>query len=321
MGIAPEAGVTISRPDLGVLAYEYLGDAQTNGFIAERVLPIFDTALKSANFPVIPREAFLKLQETKRAPRGRYNRSGWEFGQDNYSCDEDGWEEVIDDSEARLYARFFDAEAIATRRAVNMLMRGLEKRVADAVFNTTTFTVNNVTNEWDDAANATPAADVKAGKKTIRNNTGLLPNVLIISYSTFLDLGQCNDVVDRIKYTNPNVQRGEISSELLAQYFGVDEVIVGSAIRDATAKGKSMSTATDLWSNEYAMLARVSRSNDLQDPSLGRLFLWTEDSPGLLNVETYREEQTRGNVVRVRHNLDEKIVYTACGYLLGNITT
>jgi len=318
---SPESGVTIQRPDLGVLAYEHLGDAMSNGFIADEVLPVFGAQQKTSNFPVIPREAFLKTPNTRRAARGAYNRADWPFGQDNYNCEEDGWEEVIDDSEASLYARFFDAETVATQRAVNVLARGREARVAAAVFNATTWTPVSVTNEWDDAANAVPLDDVNAGKLVVRGKTGIIPNALIIAYSTFLNLGLCAQVIDRIKYTNPNVTRGEISRELLAQFFGVDRVIVGSAVKDATAKGKSMVTATDLWSNEYAMLAVLGASNDLLAPSLGRTFLWTEDSPGILNTETYRDERVRGDVVRVRHSTAEKIIHVACGYLMDNITT
>lgn len=318
---APESGVTIGRPDLGVLAYEHLGDAAANGFIADQVLPVFDTMKKDAQFPKIPREAFLKVPNTRRAARGSYNRSDWGFDMDNFNCEEDGWEEVIDDSEAALYSRFFDAEVVATMRAMNILQRAREKRVADAVFNATTWTPVSVTNEWDDAANATPLADVDAGKKVIRNKTGLLPNTLIISYATFLDLGRSAEVLNRIKYTNPAVQAGEIPVALLAQYFGVGQVLVGGAIMDATAKGKSLATATDLWNKEYAMLCYISNSGDLLAPSLGRTFLWTEDSPEMINVETYRDETVRGDVVRVRHSTDEKILHVACGYLMDNITT
>ncbi|MDH3279805.1 MAG: hypothetical protein OEQ18_01600 [Gammaproteobacteria bacterium] len=306
---------------MGVLAYEHMGDAAANGFIADEVLPVFDTAKKDSQFPKLPREAFLKVPNTKRAARGSYNRADYSFDMDSYLCEEDGWEEVVDDSEAALYSRFFDAEAIATMRAMNIIMRAREKRVADAVFNATTFSANGVTNEWDDAANATPLLDVKAGKIAIRNATGLIPNTLIISYSTFLDLGLAAEVLNRIKYTNPNVTAGEIPVSLLAQYFGVERVLVGGAVLDATAKGKSMVTATDLWSKEYAMLCYINSSSDLMAPTLGRTFLWTEDSPGMLNVETYRDETVRGDVVRVRQSTDEKLLHVACGYLLSNITT
>lgn len=318
---APESGVTIGRPDLGVLAYEHMGDAAANGFIASEVLPVFETAKKDSQFPVMPREAFLKIPNTKRAARGAYNRADYAFGSDNYQCEEDGWEEVVDDSEAALYSRFFDAEAMATMRAMNIIQRAYEYRVASAVFNATTFTAHAVTNEWDDAAAATPLADVNAGKIAIRNATGLIANTLIIAYSTFLNLGLSANVLGRIQYTNPGVERGEIEAALLAKYFGVERVLVGGAIMDATAKGKSMVTATDLWNNEYAMLCYINGGADLIAPTLGRTFLWTEDSPGMLNVETYRDETVRGDVVRVRQSTDEKLLHVACGYLLSNITT
>lgn len=318
---APESGVTISRPDLGVLAYEYMSDATANGFIANLALPVFETAKKDGQFPVMPREAFLKVPNTRRAPRGAYNRADWSFNLDNYVCEEDGWEEVVDDSEAALYARFFDVEAVATMRAMGIIMRAHEKRVADVIFNPTTFTANPVVNEWDDAALSTPLADVNAGKIAIRNATGIIPNTLIVSYSTFLNLGLSKNVLDRIQYTNPGVERGEIESGILAKYFGVEQILVGGAIIDGTAKGQSMVTATDLWNKEYAMLCYITGSGDVVAPSLGRTFLWTEDSPGMLNTETYRDETVRGDVVRVRNSTDEKILHPELGYLLSNITT
>ena len=63
------------------------------------------------------------------------------------------------------------------------------------------------------------------------------------------------------------------------------------------------------------------RLTDLEDPCLGRTFLWTEDSDQLPVVETYRDEKVRSDVVRVRFSNDEKIICSAVGYLMDNITT
>jgi hypothetical protein len=38
-------------------------------------------------------------------------------------------------------------------------------------------------------------------------------------------------------------------------------------------------------------------------------------------VESYREEQTRSDIIRVRHDVDELVLYKDAGFLLGNITT
>ena len=125
----------VNRPDLGAIAYEYMLEADQRGFIALLLLPIFEVMQQSAQYPIIPLESLLKLEETSRAARGKYNRSDYKFDFGNYSCKENGWEEVVDDREAALYARYFDAEEVATKRAIDIILRGQEARVAAKVFN------------------------------------------------------------------------------------------------------------------------------------------------------------------------------------------
>ena len=189
------------------------------------------------------------------------------------------------------------------------------------VFNESNFTAHPVTNEWDDHENATPIDDVKAGRKAIHDVIGIEPNTLIISYSTFLDLGLCDQIIDRIKYTTPAVQRGDIAVPLLAQAFGVDQILVGGSLYNGAKKGQDASLSS-IWSNEYAMLCRVSDSTMLGvEPELGRTFLWTRESPTNTVVESYRDETVRGDVIRVRHDTDEEFISTECAYLMSNITT
>jgi len=318
----PTSATTIQRPELAVIAYEYMLEASQRGFIGLEILPIFEVAEQSADYPVIPLEALIKTPVTKRAPRGNYNRSTWEFETDTYSCEEHGWEEPVDDAEANLYKRFFDAEEVAVKRAVDILLRGQEKRIADAVFNTGNITgTSNVGTEWSTAATCTPRADVKAGKAAMRAASGLMPNVMVIALKVLENLLVADEITDALKYTNPIELGGlEAQKRILAQYFGVDRLLVGGAIYDAAKKGKAMSI-TDLWNDEYCGLYKVSTgSMDLKEPVLGRTFLWTQDSPENVIVESYREEQTRSDVYRVRHNVDEEFIFTGAGYLLGNIT-
>jgi hypothetical protein len=37
-------------------------------------------------------------------------------------------------------------------------------------------------------------------------------------------------------------------------------------------------------------------------------------------VESYRDEKVRGDVIRVRHDVDEIVLYPEAGHLLSNIT-
>ncbi len=318
----PTSSTTIQRPDLGQLAYEYMLEQSQRSFIGLQALPVFNVDEQSADYPVIPLEAMLKLPETRRAARGAYNRGDYEFETGTYNCEEHGWEEPVDDVEARLYRRFFDAEEVAVMRAMDVILRNQEKRIADMLLNESNFSVNDVSNEWDDASNATPRDDVKSGMNSVHSSTGLWPNALIISKSIFDNVMQSDQVTNNINYTRPilyepmNVQR-----QLLAQFFGIDQILVGDAIYDSADKGQSFSSSS-IWGTEHGLLARIAtNAQNLREPCLGRTFLWTTDSPSNVVVEEYREEQIRSNIYRARQYVDECFVFSGAGYLLGNLTT
>lgn len=310
---------TTLRPDLGQAAYEYDLEGSQRGFIGDSIFPIFETDVQSSEFPVIKAETFLSLQDTKRAPRSGYGRSDWDFGSDTFSCKENGWEESIDDSEARMYARYFDAEIIAVQRATDILKRGREKQIADQLFNETNFTAHAVGTAWT-AANATIKKNIDDATDAFKDALGINANALILSEKGFKAAMNHAEIKDYTKYTNPVLLSAiEVQRRLLAQYLGVDEVLVGDAAYNTAKKGKALSMSR-MWADTYGMVARIATNPaDLKEPCLGRTFLWTGDSPQMLTAEQYREEQTRSNVYRVRNNTDVKFMMMGAGYLLKGI--
>lgn len=318
----PTSSTTVSRPDLAAVVYEYALEQSQSKFIGLQALPTFTVSERSGQYPVIPLEALLKLPDTKRAPRGKYNRGDWKFELGNYDCVENGWEEPLDDVEAKMYARFFAAETVSSKRAMDIILRTQELRIKNMLFNTSNFSVNNVTNEWDDYTNATPLTDISTGKKALRNATGLDANALIIGRSVFDNLCLCAQITGAVKYTTPiEVMALEQKKALIALALGVDKILVGDAIYDGAKKGQSFS-ATDIWGTEYGLLCRVAtNAEDLREPCLGRTFVWSEDSDIPMTIEQYREEQTRSDIYRARQHTAEKFVFSGAGYLLGNLTT
>ncbi len=317
----PTSGTTLQRPDLGALAYECLTSASQGGFIGLSLLPVFPAKRQSADYPKIPIEALLKMKDVSRGPRGDYNRSDYEFETGTYACKERGWEERVDDVEAAMYNNYFDAEIVAVDRSMDTILRAQEKRVADMLFNTGNLGNTGVSIEWSTAASATPKHDVViTGKGNMKAASGLVPNALAMGITAFNNLMLTAEVKDAFKYTNPvDIGTIEEQAKVAARYFGVEQVLIGGAIYDSAKKGKSF-TIADIWDDEYVLLCKIASARDLKDPGLGRTFLWEEDSPENVVVETYREEQTRSNIVRVRHNVDECFVFAGAGYLLSNIT-
>lgn len=318
----PTPSTTVQRPDLGSLAWEYMLESSQRGFIGMSVLPVFDVTEQSADYPKIPIESLLKVPETKRAARSGYSRGDWEFETGTYSCQEHGWEEPVDDQEANLYQRFFDAESVSVEIAVDTILRGHELRVASMVGNTSNAGGNSaVTAAWSDPTNATPKADVKTGIQLMRGISGLAPNVGVCSLKVLENVLVTEELRNYLQYTSPHLVEGlDAQRATLARYLGLSDILVGGAIQDTANKGQS-TVIGDIWDDAFFSLMRVSGGEQrLREPVFGRTFLWSTDAPNVVTTEQYREEQTRSNIYRVRQNVDEAIVFVGAHYLLTGVT-
>jgi len=317
----PTSGTTIQRPDLGALAYEAM--LAPGDFIADQVLPYFETELQSGDYPIIPIEAFLKNKDTRRAPRKGYRRDDYEFATGQFSCRDHGLEEPLDDVEAGMYRRFFDAEQVAVERAMYKIRLAREVRVAAQVLNLTNVPLTGAAAAaWDVAASCTPKADIDAGIEALRTNRGIMPNSVVLAWDVFKNILRSNELKSYLQYTSPHlIETEQAQRDMLAKYFGVEQVLVAKAIYDTANKGQTASLG-NVWSHDYVLLARLAKNiRDLKEPCLGRTFLWTKDSPQELVVEQYREEQIRSEIYRVRNNVDERFVFSGAGYLLSGVTT
>lgn len=325
---APQSVLATQRPDLAASLEEFDLEADRLGFIGHRVFPVIDVAKQSGNFGKIPLAQLLQQRETRRAPGAGYSRGDFTFDDAQYACQEHGAEEPIDDRESEMYAEYFDAEVIATARARAAVLVNAEKRIADTVFNAGSGFWNGaalttaITNEWDDLANAVPLTDVEAAVRKVYDGSGLMPNALICNWRVFRNLRNCAQVVDRIKYSGHlDPRAGKITAEALAEAFALDMVIVAGGTYNAANEGQA-ADPTVIWSDEYAMVAKVATSNDFREPCIGRTFHWAGDGSDVDGrVESYRDEPKRSDIVRVRHDVDEIILYLAAGHLLSNVTT
>lgn len=323
---SPSTSLTTLRPDLASFL-EFDLESDRLGYVASKVFPVVEVASQAGVFGIIPVEQLLQQRTTNRAPGSGYSRGNFTFSTTTFACEEHGAEEPVDDRQAKAYREYFDAEQVATMRAFSAVLRNAEQRVADAVFNTTTWTgaslTTGISNEWDDVASATPITDVDAAVKKVYDGSGLWANALIVNHKVFRNLRRCAQVIDAIESSgagDPSKQ-SDITADQLAQVFGLDMVIVAGASRNNAKEGQTVSPV-QIWSDEYAMVARVATSADMAEPCIGRMFHWSEDGSSVGGtVESYRDEIVRANIIRVRHDVDELVLYPQAGHLLSNITT
>lgn len=302
-------------------------ESERQGYIATKVLPVVEVALQADNPGRVPLEELLFNADTSRNSGSGYNRGTFKFERFVYATKENGWEEPVDARDEKRYRELLQVDRIANARAQGVVARNQEKRVADLVFNPTTWTgaslTTSVTNEWDDAENCTPITDVEAAVKKVYENSGLWANALVINRQVFRNLRNSEQIIERIASSGAGspTKAADITVEMLKAVFDLEHIIVAGASKNSAAEGQT-ATPAQIWSGEYAMVCRVSNSADMRDPCIGRTFHWSEDGSVIGGtIEEYEEVQTRSRIIRVRHDTDEVIMYPEAGHLLSNITT
>lgn len=316
------------RPDLGAAFLELDVEAGERGYIAAQVLPTLTVATQSGQFPRVPVEQLLKNRSVNRANGSGYSRSDWSFVSESYSCREYGAEEPVDDREAAIYRNYFEAEAESARIAISAVLDAAERRVAAKVFDTATFANTAVTASWDSYATAAPVADVDAAVQAVWDQCGLWPNTLVLTVQAFRALRQCAEIIERVESSGAGGSSlaGEITARQIAQAFSLDRVIVAGATGNSANEGQD-AVFDPIWNQTMAMVCRTAVTEGLREPCLGRTFHWTGDGGGgrgrdeesRVIFETYREDQIRSDVVRARHDVDEKILYPEAGHLLTGV--
>lgn len=329
-----KTGTLLRRPDLGEQVLAYIEDPSSE-YVGLQIFPPKMVSESSGIYSVIPADVLLgTIEDVRRAPRGAFNRSDWEFERGKYSTSEKGHEEPMDDSEFKQLEKEAPglAEEISISRAMKIVLRAQEKRIADKLFNETNFTANAVANKWTDAAKATPVDDVFAAKSAFRTQCGMQPDALVITWDVCQAVKRCAQIREQLKYTFPGIDLNRLSVEQLKAILDVPRIIVAGAIYNSAGKGSDPALA-NIWSGSYAALIKISSGPDLSVPGVGRTFIWSEDSAENPIVEQYREEQIRSDVFRVRHYCDEQLIRSVnedgsvksdiaakCCYLMKNIS-
>ncbi len=317
---SPKSELTNLRPELATFM-QLDTEMSRRGYVGTRLLPAFPVMKASGDFGVIKLASLLasKDADTKRTSKGGYNRGDYEFEERSFKTKEHGWEEPVDEREEALYEDYFDLEEIATVRAWEHVLAGLEERILNKVLADTVTAGYTAASGgvWTTPATATPIDDVFAAQEAVWARTGMWPRTVAMSRRNFRALRRTKQVKDEVASNGAGSSQAQknITVEMLKEVLDVDEIIIGDAVKNTLNQAQSATIASS-FPDDQIVVTRTATSNDFKEPCLGRLFHWGGDGsridgagsmPGV--VEDYEEPQTRKNIIRVRNETDEFILY------------
>jgi hypothetical protein len=296
---------------------------------ADFVAPVVSVIKDAGHYPVLDRESVMKVMETRRKNDGSFPRSEWKWSDDSYVTYEYGFEEEIDLTEALKDSEYINQEAESSELAWQGLLLGRESRVAEAMFNTTTFTgatnTDSITNGWDSAATCTPWKDIDDRAKIIRSKCALPKSALtlVTSEDNIEYMMLSAEVKGYFQYSGAyaDLIKSTIKAKaaFLAGYLGIKRIVPVQSLYDTSGIGSSANIGK-FWSNEYAMLCYQPEGKvTLKTQCLIKQLNWSAYSTDFV-MEEYEVPERRKLVIRAREHRGIK-VNTDYGFLIQHCKT
>jgi hypothetical protein len=299
-------------------------------FVASRVFPNIPVSKQSDRYYIYNRGDFNRDEMIERAPSSESAGSGYTL--DNtptyyatqFSIHKDVPDQVRANADAMLNP---DREAtifVTTKALIRKEKIFVGRYMTTGVWATDITGVasapgGNQVLQWNNA-NSDPIGNVRTAKRTIAQSTGFEPNKLILGRPVFDVLLDHPTIIDRIKYGQTAGGPAMTNTQILAQLFGVDEVLVMNAIENTAKEGQ---TATHAFiGGRVALLTYSAPAPGLMTPSAGYTFSWT----GLLGsgaeggrIKTFRMENLASDRVEMDMCFDLRLVSADLGFFWNTI--
>jgi len=290
-----------------------------NNFIASKVFPTVPVEKQSDKYFIYTKGDWFRDEAQKRAPATESVGSGYTLSTATYSADVYAFHKDVDDQVRANSDSPLNPDRDATTFVTQRMLLRQEIEWTSTFFTTGVWATDKTGGTdftaWSNYASSDPIADIEAGKSTMLTSTGFLPNTLVLGYDVFRQLRHHPDIVDRVKYTSAN----NITEDILARYFGVDNIYVSRAIKNTGAEGASDSFATIAGKN--AALFYTAPSAGVLNPTAGYQFAWRGVSDGMgqnIGISRFRMPELRADRIEAQMAWDNKVVATDLGYFFAS---
>ena len=255
-------------------------------FVASKVFPTVNVAKQFDKFYRFGLEDWMRDDVKMRAPATESAGSGFAISKGTYSCDKWALHKDLSDEDKANADMGLQLDMSTTEYLTQQMMIRQEIAWASKFLSTTVgWTVGTQTALWS-AAGATIIQDIQTAINTMLTNTGRRPNKLVVSYAVFSILKNATEIVERYKYTTSMA----MTTSLIAQVIGVDEILVMGGVQNTAKEGATKSLKQI--GNKSALLVYSPPTPMMMTPAAGYNFNWT----GLTGVGGFGTASSIGRI-------------------------
>lgn len=250
-------------------------------FISHLVFPRVSIPNRSMRVIKFGKDGFRKVN-TRRSPGATTKRVQFGYDSDPVSLAQDSLEGVVPVEHQQEAEKIpgIDLAVGAINTVLDIIDLGHEVEASTIARNAANYGANNKvaltgTARWTDP-DSDPAGDVKEGREAIRRLIGRYPNTLTLGATVFNALSDHPKIMERFKYTSSD----SLTADMLARYFNVERVIVGTAIWLPETAGEN-DPGLDVWGDDAILSFVPTAGTNYGVPSYG----YTYDLMGYPQVE------------------------------------
>jgi hypothetical protein len=285
---------------------------QDNRYIADVIFPEVQVKTRTGVYFEHDKSKFRSVNDL-RAPGTRANSVNAGLTQKTYGPLQDHsleyplpWE-VIEQAIDPLSPKMTATETITQMSIINKELDAFKKLTDTGVI---TQTATPVT-KWENTS-SDPAADVATAVGVVKKQTHKSASDLtvIIGWEVYEKLRNHPQMLDRIKYS----ERGIVTTELLAQVFGVKRVLIAEGEYNGTELGQADSSSY-IWGKNVWVLY-IADSVAIDSLTFGITLRM-----GSRTIDGWSDQPTRVDVVRIRDYYQQLIVAAAAGYYMSAVVS
>jgi len=288
---------------------------RNENYICEKILPTLKVKEKSGKYAQYGKENLRTYtDQIFRAPGTRAMSMDYSVSQGDYLCRERSLEKLVPDEMVNNTDDPYDPKRDAVEFLMDAIWINQERALATTMSDNsvmTSYTTLSGTSQWSDYVNSDPLGDIRTGINAMRTAAVQKPNVMVLSYATYIKLIDHPDVREQVKYTNGGQLGEDAFTSFLKKHFRLEDVYIADAVYNSADEGQTDSLA-DVWGKHAWLIYRTPR------PTLMKATFGLTLFDVSRKVDTYREEPKLSDVVRQRYSYDQNMFDVNLAYFIEN---
>jgi hypothetical protein len=288
-----------------------------DAFIWSKVFPRLPVVNQSGYYPVFS-QADLQGDKVQRVSTGsKMARAGYSQTPAQYICEGWGLEHPIPDDVRKNQSDPVDVDRMGAKFLANQFNIRMERLFAASFMTGSNWTSNTTlsgSDQWSDYTGSSPLDAISAGRVSFITNCGRRPNIFACGLAVDQKLRSHPDVLARYKVTNAD----SVSEVMMARLLQVEKYLVSEAVYNTADDGTAQSNAVIV--GKHAGYFYATPTPAIEEPTAGYSIVWsggTGNDWGVA-VDTYREEQTRSDIMRQFAYVQMKITAASMAYFWIN---